>query len=197
MRRIEKARELGMKGRPIHVVISPPEFDWVMNDYEDLRSDAERVAKEAGLKGAALLFHLYRDEATGGELYLSPHFHAVGFGWIDHTDDLYDKTGWVVVNKGIRKSVYRTFQYLLSHAAVWRESVEGGEGILPIAKSKVHTVTWFGSLSYNKLTVEAEDYRDLCPICGQPFVILDWPGIGDPPPEGFCPIELLPEVTNR
>jgi len=102
-----------------------------------------------------------------GRWYFSPHFHMLGYGWIRNTAENYSRTGWVVKNVGVRKSVVATAQYQLSHAGI---------------HESCHTVTWFGGLSYNKLRVPMEEEPvDKCPLCGRPLVWLRWVGEGDPP----------------
>jgi len=83
--------------------------------------------------------------------YYSPHFHVIGFGWIENTVENYQKNGWVVKNKGFRDSTFATFYYQLSHAGI---------------KKQNHTLVWFGNLSYSKLKVEKEEIeRNICSYC--------------------------------
>jgi hypothetical protein len=142
------------------------------------------VARAAGLRGGCLIFHPWREhkDETGrglGDWFWSPHFHIVGYGWISQT--AYARTGWVVKNHGLRKSVYETLSYQLSHAGVHMPQ----KGILPVAKgSKPHkfcTLVWFGCCSYNKLKVAKRVERATCPECGYELVRLVWVGDGDPP----------------
>jgi hypothetical protein len=191
--RIKEGRKDRSRGlKPIHVVLSPPQgIDWHRRGvYEARRKKAYEVAKKVGLHGSSLIHHPYRlrcqiCKATipdyvkqcvkcGSfefEWFFSPHFHCVGFGWIsgEKVAEGYAKESWVVKNLGIRKSVYWTFQYLLSHAGV----------------SKFHTVTWFGSLAYNKLRYVPilGSVRELCPECGSPLRPMKWCLVDRPPPE--------------
>lgn len=207
MRRFDAARRLGVLSRKklIHVVASPPlalveQLDNGELDYSRMRNQAYKNAIDSGAKGGMCIFHAFRwrcricgldDESCRcdgpeGVWYWSPHFHMVAYGWIDGTKANFEKTGWLVRNLGVRKSLYGTIQYQLSHAGVWMKDEgeggeKGGEGILPLAKSKRVTITWFGSLSYNKLKIEREDYRELCPICQSPLVLVEYVGQGDPP----------------
>lgn len=182
--------------KPIHVIVSPPpafanEFE-EMASFKKARSLAYSNAKRCGLRGGVVMFHPFRwkcarcgrdDEScrcelgTPGAWYWSPHFHMVGYGWIEHTADNYSRTGWLVKNAGVRESVYRTMQYLLSHAGVWTSGYPASK------KSKVCSITWFGVCSYSKLHVEPEEYRDVCPECGGKLEILSWDPLGEPPPE--------------
>jgi hypothetical protein len=184
--RLEKAVKDGRKDRSrglavIHVVLSPPQdVSWDrLVDFRRCRSLAYEIAKKHGFRGGSLIPHPYRLRCVkckskiadfkkicskcGGssfEWMFSPHFHGVGFGWIHGVKEGYREHGWVVRNLGIRKSVYWTFQYLLSHAGV----------------SVFHTVTWFGSLAYRKLPFVAKlgSVRELCPECGAVLRPMQW-----------------------
>jgi len=101
----------------------------------------------------------------------------IGYGWVINTKKISSKEGWVIKNKGIRKSsteVYSTVAYLLSHTA--------------IAKG-VHSVTWFGDLSYrSKYALELkrdieESEADRCPYCSQYLVLFETVGLDRPPPD--------------
>lgn len=180
--------------KPIHVVFSPgpDEYPLVerksMTSYLRVRRKMYRLAREHGLFGGAVVFHPYRlkCQSCGSAIpdyqgtcpdcgkdsfswFWSPHFHAVGFGWIHHTAEGYQRHGWVVKNLGIRQSVFWTFQYLLSHAGI----------------SVVHTTTWFGQLSYNSMgrTPTPGSFLELCPLCGRALKPMVWLPTDRPPPE--------------
>ena len=106
--------------------------------------------------------------------YKRPHFHFIGYGWIEGTDTIHQDTGWVIVNLGVRDSVYMTALYQLSHAGV---------------KKGVQVVTWMGCMSnstYCKLRPEPERPRGSgkCPTCGGELRPVRWEGVGDPPLQG-------------
>ena len=44
--------------------------------------------------------------------------------------------------------------YLLSHAGI---------------KKRIHTITWFGDLSYSKLKIEKLEFKTKCPDCDEDF----------------------------
>lgn len=156
-------------GRPIHVIISPPKKDWYLF-IEQLRPKAYKNAKNCGFLGGSCIFHPFREELLTKRWYFSPHFHLIGYGWIKSTAKNYERTGWIVKNAGIRKSVEATAFYQLSHAGVHKHH---------------HTITWFGKLSYNKMRVAPEVVKpEVCPICGAELVKLRWLG------EGECPIPM-------
>lgn len=168
----------------IHITVSPSVPD------EDGRK-AQAVAKMAGFLGGSSYIHPFRERCGlcgldkarcqclkfQGVWYYSPHWHMVGYGWIKKTASIYEETGWLVKNKGIRESVYGTIFYLLTHAGV--SIVEG--------KGRKNTVTWFGALSFNKFHHKPlRIKRKVCPLCASELVPLVYYGQGDPP---GCPKE--------
>ena len=164
--------EFGPRNRKvIHLIVSPPVEFWIRHDYKQLRKRAYEVAKSRGFKGGSCVFHPFRmDEKTNG-WYFSPHFHMLGFGWIENVDEGFQADRWIVKNKGVRKSVFASAQYLLSHAGV-------SQGI--------HTVTWFGGFSYNNLQVPPEpEHSRICPGCKAELVDLVYTGSVELPDEEF------------
>jgi hypothetical protein len=136
-------------GLVIHVTVSPSIDAWVMS-YEKLRAKAYFVAKKSGFRGGSCIFHPFRED-DNGFWYFSPHFHLIGYGWIQNTAEGFDSHGWIVKNIGVRESVSGTALYQLSHC-----------GIHP----DFHSVTWFGKLAYNKLSVrQKEPEKHICPAC--------------------------------
>ena len=177
-RRIEKYEELSKKPAK-HIVISVP--SWLYNEQaKNLRREAYRVLKAVNCKGGTLIFHPFRFHKDYKEWYYSPHFHCIGFGWISNTEEVYNKEGWIVKNKGLRDSVFATFYYQLSHAGV---------------KKGLHTLTWFGDLSYSKLKVEEEPNPDVCPLCSAKLRPVYFYGLfgGMPPPETEIEMFFEPE----
>lgn len=176
-RRIEKYFKLSGKP-PKHIVVSVP--NWLHNlDHKTMKKEAYRILKKVGAIGGAMIFHPYRFNKELKIWHYSPHFHILGFGWVDGTDELYHKEGWVVKNLGLRKSVFYTFLYQLSHCGI---------------KEKTHSVVWFGDLSYSKLKMEKEPETDVCPICNAKLRPLYYCGLlGAPPPETECEIFVNPE----
>jgi len=183
--RISQVRGLGP---PKHVMVSVPQEDWglVQSDYPKLRTKVYKILKRVGVRGGLLIFHPLRRKCPrcGAipqmghktclncnnywfEWYFSPHFHVVGFGWIEGTGAEYLKSGYVVKNIGRRKSVGGTVLYQLSHAGV---------------HLRYHVLTWFGALSYNKLKCEPEPREgNTCPTCGAKLIPCRWFGEGDDP----------------
>jgi hypothetical protein len=175
------------KKKAIHVVLSPPDglITEDRSTYIHGKELAYHIVKESGLFGGACVFHPYRLKCSecGSaipdytkaclkcgcsrfEWFFSPHFHIVGFGWIQNTKEGYERHGWIVKNLKTRDSIFATFQYLLSHAGV----------------SKFHTTTWFGSLAYNKLKSPVlGSVLEICPFCERILLPLKWCGLDKPP----------------
>jgi len=148
-RRIEKYEKLSGKNAK-HIIISVP--TWLYHkSKKELAKESYKILKDVGCVGGTSIFHPFRFNKDLRLWYYSPHFHVLGFGWIEKTTENYNKNGWVVKNKGFRDSTFATFYYQLSHAGI---------------KKHNHTLVWFGDLSYSKLKVEKEDIgRNICPYC--------------------------------
>jgi hypothetical protein len=170
--KLESINRKIQRSKPIHVILSPPQdsIKDSISSYQDTKKTAYSLAKQHGLKGGSCVFHPYRLRCNSCSSAIpdyhkkclkcgntkfswawSPHFHFIGFGWIVHTQEGYEKHKWIIKNLGVRKSLFYTFQYLLSHAGA----------------SAVHTTTWFGSLSYNKLgyVPKLGAVPEKCPLC--------------------------------
>lgn len=184
------------RGRPIHLIVSPDQVDGVLvagdvdttGGARELRHKAYRVAREAGFRGGAWIYHHYRVPGRFNErceAVVGPHFHAIGFGWIEGTDDIHARTGWVVKNKGVRDSVFLTALYVLSHATRPVDVVTQG-----IAASERGTtpyvglaVTWNGTLSYNAFPAGDDDDgpgSHFCNLCDRDIADDEWLD-ADPP----------------
>lgn len=152
---------------PIHVTVSPQVSEWEKfenpKEYAKLRRKATRIAKKAGMDGFVIIPHPYRQKKLSKLWRKSPHFHLLGYGWIDGTKEIYEKTGWIVKNHRIRKSVGATAYYQLSHSGV---------------KQGNHTISWCGSLAWNKIRIpRIRKERQMCPICGAPIMTVSYYGI--------------------
>jgi len=148
-RRIEKYEKLsGSKAK--HIIVSVP--SWLYHKpKKELAKESYKILKDIGCIGGMIIFHPFRYNKESRQWYYSPHFHVIGFGWIEKTTENYNKNGWIVKNKGVRDSTFATIYYQLSHAGI---------------KKNNHTLVWFGDLSYSKLKVEKEDVEaNICPYC--------------------------------
>lgn len=162
----------GRSLKPIHVTISVPREDY-NKSLLVLRSKCYKALKAVHFLGGMVIFHPRR-ENDFGEWYFSPHFHALGYGWLTDVRKNYIASGWVVKNIGIRKTVEGTIWYQLSHAGI---------------PEKRHAVTWIGALSYNKLKISKDqEEKHVCPVCGDPLRHVFWVGQGEdlsPDVDGF------------
>ena len=155
----------------IHVVLSPHSTEHGKSEKE-LRSAAMKILREVNVKDGALAFHPWRRNEKTNEMYVFPHFHFVGFGWFRNVQKVAEKYGWKILFKGIRKTLFGTFRYLLSHCGV---------------KPRRHSVTWLGRLSYGQLRIKNESKSYKCPGCGQKLVYISYDGIHPliPPDDEF------------
>ena len=158
-------------GKVVHVTVSLPKSDYHLVDtYPKLRPKIYKMLKKVGFFGGSMIFHPYRVNKSTKKWYFSPHFHILGYGWLrgKKVASVYKSTGYIVKNHGVRKSVFATALYQLSHAGI---------------KSGTHTITWFGQLSYNKIKVVPEVVEpDVCPVCGAKLRSIVWlgPELTDP-----------------
>ena len=184
--------------RVVHWVVSPPtDTDFRKPVFQKLRNQAYRMAKSVGFKGGEPVFHPYRLHcrvcnvaipeyaeicpSCGGKAFKwvpSPHFHFVGFGWAERTEELYARSGWVVKNLGVRKSVFWTVQYLLSHAGVFKDHEPG------LHPKVFNVTTWIGELAYNKKIHPPKlvEEKEVCPYCGSILMQMEDDELGKHPP---------------
>jgi len=147
-KRIEKYEKKSGKHAK-HIIVSPPQ--WLhRKSKKELSKMCYKILKDVGCIGGTVIFHPFRYDKRFKDWYYSPHFHIIGFGWIECVTENYQKNGWLVKNKGFRDSTFATFYYQLSHAGI---------------KKHNHALVWFGDLSYSKLKVEKEEYNEDCPYC--------------------------------
>jgi hypothetical protein len=149
-----------------HWAISPPQ-EWAkqlikekgMDGIFQIRRKATELAKRAGVFGGVVVAHPWRQDKQNKTWYLSPHIHIVGYGVMMHSDEFFKMSGgWIYNYKGVRKSIFKTISYLLSHAGI---------------SSDRHTLTYFGGFAYNKLkknikTIKKESAK--CLTCGKNLI---------------------------
>lgn len=149
--RIENYYQYKTGASPLHLTVSVPINEWYL-DFAKMRQKANKLALLVGFRGGCCVYHPFRQEKWSKRWYYSPHFHIIGFGFIQGTDKVHKDTGWVIKNLGRRKSVRATAFYQLSHCGI---------------SGKHHTVVWFGCMSYNKFKCpDRPDNLIKCPICG-------------------------------
>ncbi len=152
-RRIETYSQISHK-KPIHVLLSVP-LNQYHSSFEILRKRRNEITKRIGLDGSLVIFHPFRFRNKTREFYYAPHFHIVGFGQIRRITETFSRYGWFIKYLGVRKSIFQTVSYLMSHCGIKKGS---------------HTVTWVGTLSYSKLKIEKEPSLTNCPVCGRKFI---------------------------
>jgi len=163
---------------PIHVIVSP---NLEINDtYTAIRKRVGRLLEKVGVIGGCLVVHHFRcedREYTKNGL----HYHCIGYAKDNRVNGKevkrqFEKENIIVKNLGKRISVRKTASYLLSHCSV---------------NEKYHSITWFGKLSYSKLSTPGVTVTDIedsekircCPICQERLVRLDYVGTDRPPTE--------------
>lgn len=138
-----------------------------------------------------------------GDWHYSPHFHYMGFGWIRFdckhprhrglkckfykngkvrkalcVRHNFEKFGYVVNLIRIVEdyNLLTCAKYVLNHAGVQTDKK---------GKSYNTTISWFGTLSYNKLVLKKGIERhDLCPDCNEILHFIKWDNSDkEPPPE--------------
>jgi len=164
-RRLEKYEKDNNK-KAKHIIVSPP--PWVLSQpLEKLRKEAIRILKEVKADGGIIVIHPFKTDHKTGNLYDAPHFHAIGFGWVEGLAEAYKKNGWRVIPMKPRDSIFATVLYQLSHAGI---------------KKGKHTLVWFGKLSYSELKVDYEPEKQICPVCERKLEELTYFYAGKPPP---------------
>lgn len=117
-------RRAGMKAPLVkHWVFSPPQ-EWAADVMKDADSFpllvkwVQLVMIDAGFLGGAMVFHPWR--LQDGEWVIGPHFHIVGYGFVDNRR-IHRVYNCVVkqVHPGERiRSVRQTIAYLMTHAGI-------------------------------------------------------------------------------
>ena len=156
-----------------HIVLSPPQERAKHMSVDDLKKWLAFACKVANIKTCAVFFHPFRfHDNEKVQPYVSPHFHLLVYGRITNTTEFYNKTRWLIKNKGELKrdiDIFNCVRYLLSHAGV---------------KKGTQVVRYLGDISYRKLKVEKDPQRHVCPYCELPltiFFIKDSPKSLKPP----------------
>jgi len=147
-----------------HVVVSVPKLDKDL-DEKKIKQRVLRKLVQVGLTGGFIAIHPFRvegddsEEYQKGDWYPSLHYHCIVAGWVNgkKVKKEFEKSGYVI--RKIRtlydeKDVYGCARYVLSHAGV---------------KEKRHSYSWYGILSYKKLSVSVTKENDSevskCPYC--------------------------------
>lgn len=95
----------------------------------------------------------------------SPHWHVFLRGWLDRSDDVHERTGWIYKNKGVsigEKSLGLRIAYAVGHCSYY---------------SSGHSIVYFGDVAYNRLSCKEtkEIALDKCEKCDTNIhVVPDW-----------------------
>ena len=179
-------------GNARHVILSPPqkparEMVSESGGIEKLKKKAIDLAKKNYLYGGSIVYHHYRilkryqtdlkalahkqkrklwdlvreDELGLGDwrdyLYVAPHFHLIAFGAKVNGGNVYKETGWYLESKpyiSSKEKLHNAIFYQLAHATI---------------RDGRRALTWFGTMSYNKLSKKEESVNwevIKCPECG-------------------------------
>jgi len=174
--RIEKYFELpeNRNRKPIHVIVSPSWDDKFLS-YDILKHRLRKLLERAGVRGGVVFFHHAGspNKNNGHQWVVRPHFHVICDGWIKDPRKIVARNGWVIKNKGIRKSLFSTVFYLLSHTSV--------------CDQQVSSVSWFGTMSYRAknaslLVVVDEEGGYSCGYCTTKLAPAKFVATDRPPP---------------
>jgi len=133
-----------------HIIISVPSWDYD-KPKKELALKAYQVLKEVKADSGLIIFHPFRYHKDSDMWYYAPHFHCIGFGWLENIVETYNKYGYVIKNLGKRETLFGTIYYQLSHCGI---------------KKHNHSLVYFGDCSYRKLIVEEEEEESKkCPFC--------------------------------
>ena len=185
-------------GKLQHLTVSPPERDHLYyltpEGYKDGSKKAQKLAQSVGLMGAGIVFHPFRQDGVNDDDDLpeeytptgtnsgdklkarfSPHFHFVGFGFIDpqKVKEIYARTGWIIKalrtgKKSITKpeEVTAVLSYIKSHAGI--------RTINPLHPEKQPpTMVWWGELGprlHGKVATLRIFTPQLSPVDGDPLI---------------------------
>jgi len=129
-----------------HWIASPPQASAskaieTLDGFDKLRRELGKILACCGLHGGAVVFHPHRHE--GCRFRGGPHFHIVAFGYALHVEAMRARhPGWVFKNKGPRKTIAGTLQYMLDHCGVARRF--DGSAV------RKNRLTWYGTMSPTK-----------------------------------------------
>ena len=151
-----------------HIIISVPQWDYgkdpkVLRKMARDKLNAVMPNEDWNKFGGCIVYHpnrkIWVDSDQRFRWYYSPHFHVMGFGWTLPTKETNEiRQGWIIETQSNyddynkrERSTFQTLSYILTHAGI---------------KKGKQTLTWFGDLSYCKLSMPKEDYlMGNCPIC--------------------------------
>ena len=142
-----------------HIIISVPDWDYKKPKKEMIKK-VYQILKEVKADSGLIVFHPFRYHDDTMMWYYAPHFHVIGFGWVENVVETYNKYGYIIKNLGKRETVFGTIYYQLSHCGI---------------KKRNHSLTYFGDCSYSNLIIEEnEEESKKCPYCQEYLKELDY-----------------------
>lgn len=152
----------------------------VKKGIQDALRDLNRRLKASGEPTKPFWEHIHADALGLGDVhayaYWSPHFHAIGIGYLVNSKVFHQDTGWIYKNKqpaGISldiewnpgenrfdDQIEKVLRYLLSHAAY----VPGKRALRTFGHLNPKHVKRVGN-EFVKLCHDA-----VCPVCGSPVI---------------------------
>jgi len=154
---------------------------------KDSGKDDFAVAKGNGYEGG--IWPWLRDQGVDyllSHIYISPHFHVFGFGYLKNSTVFSKITGGWFYKKTVgnlgREDLERMINYVLTHRGIINEPVIDGkyfDGTIPKKKVKKTTslqqISEFGVLKNVSKLETHESETDLCEDCrGELKVMVDW-----------------------
>lgn len=143
------AYRLGSKRAPRHFSFHPnynmDEAEFSLK-FKKLRTSLYRIIKESGIMGGVCILHTERINQSN-ELYFSPHWHIIGFGFILNAKKFKEKYGFTYRNhqrndngKAMplsKKTLNRVLKYTIDHSTQMNDR---------------HSITYFGTCGYRNMT---------------------------------------------
>lgn len=172
-------------------IVSPPQDVplGTAGDLDRLFKQSYEIMKIAGISGAEHVFHHARIPSRFNDrtdVEEGPHFHGVGYGFIDPELVLcvQEQTGWIIKGQGKPDNLFNHLTYVLSHAAVPYNPLN------PAIERSKHCIRWWGTLYYGAFSCENASEGSFCALCNHDVPFKEWirvayRGKEGPPEEEF------------
>lgn len=142
--RMERARA-EFKTRLHHVVLSFKEAEINGKDeYDRFRKKCYNILKHHGVDGGGLVLHPWREDHNGEFNVEGIHCHAFAVGnWIRPGSGT-ELDECIIFKRIGELKYYKQYRYVFDHCGV---------------SSRIHSITWFGNMSYRNFPKSAEEKR--------------------------------------
>lgn len=133
-----------------------------INDYKKYRKMLYDALRIAGVKGAVIINHPFRQNHVAAELltyngkpaqvwYPAPHFHVVGCGFLMQSDKFFEKTGWMYhLIRAIDHTTFKgndTVESVINYAIAYQAGSHMG------IVDGLQSVTYFGAFHSSKVQI--------------------------------------------